>query len=95
MKIRAHTSAGTIDSEDRVLLNGHELRLIGETHSLPTFQHLDGSGKVSIFCEGFLRDAICDGRLILHRGFFNAEANSRERPARRSPVRPHLTGAPQ
>ncbi|MGR9203940.1 hypothetical protein ACU8OG_08320 [Rhizobium leguminosarum] len=33
----------------------------------------DGSGTISVFCETFLRDAIVDGRLILQRGFFNAE----------------------
>ncbi|TBY27417.1 hypothetical protein [Rhizobium leguminosarum] len=84
MKIRAHTSAGTIYVEDLVLLDDRELRLTGKTHGLPTFQHLDGSGAVSIICEGFLCDASCNGRLTLHRGFFNIER--RERPARRGQV---------
>lgn len=80
MKIRAHTSAGTIDVEDLVLLDGRELRLTGKTHGLPTFQHLDGSGAVSIIGESFLRDALRNGGLTLQRGYFNAQR--RERHAR-------------
>ncbi|MGO8311265.1 hypothetical protein U8Q06_09630 [Rhizobium beringeri] len=86
MNIRAYTSAATISTEDRVLLNGQELRLVGETCSLPMFQLLDGSGTISVFCESYLRDALCDGRLILQRGFFNAENKPEkgQRTARRS-----------
>ncbi|MGO8422630.1 hypothetical protein ACC807_26565 [Rhizobium ruizarguesonis] len=73
MKFRAHTPMVSIGTEDRVVLDGRELRLVGETCSLPMFQLLDGSGTISVFCESYLRDALCDGRLILQRGFFNAE----------------------